>query len=106
MRREDSACTRFMKASRLGPTQNRKKRTTSASRLPAITVMMLNSLPNTERRWRTGQRESGIVAADEAVAHPAHGADEARLPGVVAQLLAHAADQHVDRAVVRLPVDA
>src|SRR5436190_1768156 len=48
----------------------------------------------------------GIVASDEAVARAADGADERRLLGVVAELLAQPGDQHVDRAVVRLPVEA
>ena len=52
------------------------------------------------------RRQRSLAAADEPVADAAHGPDEARPPRVVAELLAQAADQHVDRAVVGFPVDA
>src|SRR5262245_11082047 len=48
----------------------------------------------------------GFSPADEAVPDTSHRTNERRLPRVVAELLPQAADQHIHRAIERLPVDA
>src|SRR5256885_6777346 len=85
---------------RMKPT---KKTVTTVIRLTAMTSMMATSLPKIDVC-----RSRGLVraASDELIAGPADGADERGALGVVAQLLAQAADQHVDGAVVSVPVNA
>src|SRR5258705_3396265 len=73
---------------------------------PAIASMIVISRTNTDRWGAIGCRGSVIAAPDEEVAGATHGADPDRLARIVAQLLADAADQDVDRAVERLPVHA
>src|SRR5215510_7562185 len=68
--------------------------------------MTARSLTKIEPR-RTGVLLfSVILTSDEQVARAAHRADYTRPLRVVAQLLTQPADQHIDRTVVRLPIDA
>src|ERR1051326_1886557 len=46
------------------------------------------------------------ITADEAVADAAHRANELRLARIVGELLPQTAHQHIDRAVIRFPIDA
>src|SRR5918996_5707934 len=85
-----------------GPRYRRKKAATSASKLAAIVSMIATSLTKTDP---PGAARSLIAAAYKAVPHAACGADERRMPRVVAKFLADATDQHVNRSIVRIPVD-
>src|ERR1041385_887097 len=80
-----------------GSILNMKNQVTSASSATAMVIMIASSLAKIDLR---------IVAADEAISRAADGADETRALRVVAELLPQPADQHVDGAVVRVPVDA
>src|SRR5215210_1014933 len=97
---------------KLGRTKSPKTLETTSSRLTAVAAMITRSLTKMERcspAWKASLDIAASVsasAANEAVARPPHGQDEGGPPGVVAELLAQAADQDVDRAVVRLPIDA
>src|SRR5262245_40356020 len=72
----------------------------------AITSMMAIRRTNTDWWGAIRRPGSAIGAADEDVAGAANRADPHRLARIVAELLAHATDQDVDRAVERLPVHA
>src|SRR5262245_14323611 len=72
----------------------------------AITSMIRRSLAKTERCTAGRGQASLIAAADEPIAEATHGLDEGGATRVVAQLLPQPRDEHVDRAVVRLPVEA
>src|SRR5215813_7698938 len=80
-----------------GSIRNMKNQVTRASRATAMVIMMASNFAKIDLR---------IAAADEPVTGTANGADEARALRVVAKLLAETADQDVDGAVVRVPVDA
>src|SRR3954470_16761460 len=94
----------------LGPRKKAKKPATKRTRLTAVASMMASSLTKIERCHAPRRVRSliagAVPAADKAVAGPPHRADEGGTAGIVAELLAQPADQHVDRAVVGLPVDA
>src|SRR5262249_11063603 len=85
----------------VGLTMNQKNPPTRSSRLAAIVTMTATSLPNTEVDGR-----SLTTASYEAIANAPDRTDERRMFGVVPQLLAHPADEHVDRSVERLRIDA
>src|SRR3954451_22224957 len=94
--RSMSPCTRRV-------TNSQKKRLTITSSAQPSATMIVTSLTNTESR--SGPRSSVTGATDEAVAHSPHRSDERRPFGIVAELLAKPAHQHVDRAIERFPGD-
>src|SRR5689334_18064295 len=87
------------------PTTHQNAMMMMTPRLTVIASMISASLTNTEADSHR-RRSLTDTASDEAVAGAAHGADERRPFRIVAELLTQAADQYVDRSVVRLPVDA
>src|SRR5215831_1034529 len=86
---------------KFSPTRKPKNSVTSKTRHIAIASIAVTSLAKTDPRSHSGTRVS-----HEAVTDAAHGANERRLLGIVAELLTQAADQHVDRSIERFPVDA
>src|SRR5262245_66287611 len=92
------------------PTSGFTKRVKDPSNRPmrqrAIASMIRTSLAKTERCTAGRGQASLIAAADEPVAEAAHGLYESGAAGVVAELLPQPRDEHVDRAVVGLPVEA
>ena len=74
------------------------------SKVTAMTIMMVSSRAKIDTRTR-GLR-SGTRASDEDVSGSANGANETRVLGIVTEFLAQAADQHIDGAIVRFPVDS
>src|SRR5260370_40789008 len=68
--------------------------------------MMASSLANSDFRRRGVWWRSVIAASDEDIARPANGPYEAGPFRVVAQFLAQAADQNINRAVVCCPINS
>src|SRR5262245_5030413 len=89
----------------LGLTKNQKKTATSSSRLAAVVSITAMSLAKTESRTTKGPVRSAMAISGEAVADPAHRPDERPAPVIVTQLLPKAADEDVDRPVIRLRVE-
>src|SRR5262245_7764466 len=97
---------RSTEAPTIGFTKTLKKPTTRPIRQRAITSMITRSLAKTDRCTAGRGQPSPIAAADEAIAEAAHGLDEGGVARVVAELLPQPGDEHVDGAVVGLPVEA
>src|SRR5262245_1731408 len=86
--RASSSSTRSMVEFTVGLTTNQKKPPTRSNRLAAIVTMTATSLPNTDV-----DRRSITTASREAIANAPDRTDECRMFGVVAELLAHTADE-------------
>src|SRR5262245_21422420 len=97
---------RSTEAPTIGFTNKLKNPTTRPMRQKAITSMIKSCLAKTDRCTAGRGQASLIAATDEPVADAPHGLDEGGMAGIVAELLAEPGDEHVDRAVVGLPVEA
>src|SRR5512147_3136345 len=100
---------RSIEAPTVGLTISQKKPATRMNRHDAIPSITSTSFTNTERYAGVGAwSRAGVsvtIAADETVAEAAHRLDVLRSPRIVPELLPQPRNEHVDRAVVALPVE-
>src|SRR5215475_3985349 len=90
----------------VGKITRAKMKVTIASRTTSVPTMMAESFENMDRRHRDLDAGSVIAASNEKVAGATHRADKGWMLRIIAEFLAKAADQHIDRAVESFPVDA
>src|SRR5579863_7487585 len=87
-----------------GKTKRTKNMLTINRSVTAMRIMMVSRRAKMDTRTR-GLR-SGIDPSDEDISRAANCTNKCRVLGVVAQLLAQAADEHVNGAVEGFPVDS
>src|SRR6516225_3884795 len=89
-----------------GKTIKAKKLATINSKMTIMPSIVASSLVNIEGR-RAGIRTCLFIAAsDKHISASAHSPNECRLSGIIFQLLSQTANQHVNGAIKRLPVNS